>query len=225
MKLFARFFLCITPFPLVVVSDIKCVCCSGFLLWYKMRKMCWLGLMLFFKYAWDRKTIFFHPRKYIYWKYLLSSCELSYGRAAAGTTGVFQMQYCPEQDQQEVLLVLFSPLASVHSPLGYVRSCSSVTESPRKWKLSLWLFLGREERYIVWHVALIVLGGDVQASWGQEYFLWFWLAVSQILLYSWTWRQDWGKGMDVPPVLTLNSDDDSSFLGNNAYEDGRLKCC
>lgn len=32
--------------------------------------------------------------------------------------------------------------------------------------------------------------------------------------------------MDVSPILTLNSDDDdSSFLGNNAYGDGRLKCC
>lgn len=224
MKLFARFFLCITPFPPVVGSDIKCICCSGFLLWYKMRKMCWLGLMLFFKYAWDRKTIFFHPRKYIYWKYLLSSCELSYGRVAAGTTRVFQMRYCPEQDQQEVLLVLFSPLAFI-LPLA-MWGAAVVLQRALESENWVYGFLGGgEERYIVWHVALIVLGGDVQTSWGQEYFLWFWLAVSQILLYSWTWRQDWGKGMDAPPVLTLNSDDDSSFLGNNAYEDGRLKCC
>lgn len=44
---------------------------------------------------------------------------------------MFQMQLGPEQDQQEVLLVLFSPLAPACAPLGSMKSHRR-TESPRK---------------------------------------------------------------------------------------------
>lgn len=39
-------------------------------------------------------------------------------------------------------------------------------------------------------------------------------------------QKNWGKEMDVSPILTLNTgDDDNSFLGNYTYRDGRLKRC
>lgn len=109
--------------------------------------------------------------------------------------------------------ILFSPLASIHvTPSLWGAAVDGMTE-PQEGKTDDFCFEGgEEERCVLFHPVLIVCV--------------FRLAVSQTLLYSWPWRQSWGKEMDVSPILTLNSgDDDSSFLGNYVYGDERLKCC
>lgn len=127
------------------------------------------------------------------------------------------MQGGPEQDQQDVF-VLFSPLASLHV-ISALWGAAVGWEWPssRKWKLMNLCFEGgEEERCVLWHSVLIVSREDVCV---------FRLSLSQTLLCCWTWRQNWGKEMEMCHLFWLNSgDDDNSFLGTYACRDGRLKC-